>query len=238
MENNNTDHKPVIVPAASMRKAIAEHMVKSWTTSPKCDYLIKINAEPLLACREAHNQMGNKISLLCIVMKAAAQAIKEFPYINSSYDFEKHLHILHQRINIGFAMSTGDGLLVLNVKDTDKHPFHYVETEIKRLVDSVRNRKLNMDDMCEGTFTINNMGAYPQLQYHNAIINQPELAIFSIYRIREEPLVINGRIAVGKIMNLVLSADHRVIDGEMACKFLDRIGALLEAPGDIAAAES
>lgn len=220
--------------ATTMRQIIAKNMVNSWQTSPKCDYFVKVDAGRLIKIRaENNNKNDNKISFLCFVMKATAQALKEFPYINSSYDFEQQVHILHEKINIGFAMSTGTGLVVLNVKDVDKLSPLQIENEIARLVASVNNRKLSMDDITGSTLTVNNMGVYERLQYHTAIINQPELAILSIYRIREEPVVRNGNVVVGQVMNMALSADHRVIDGKMAYEFMCRLCELLEAPESI-----
>lgn len=217
-----------------MRQIIAEKMADSWKTSPKCDYFMKVDAARLLECRAAYNhENGCKVTYLGIVMKAVAQALKEFPYVNSSYDLKAQEHILHEKIHVGFVMSTGMGIVVLNVKNTDRLSPCEIEMEITRLIASVNDRKLSMDDITGSTFTINNMGVYKRLQCHTAIINQPELAILSIYRIREEPIIKDGRVEVGKVMNIVMSADHRVIDGKMAYEFLNRVCELLEAPETI-----
>jgi len=217
--------------AKRMRKHIAVNMLKSWQTSPKCDYLMRVNAEPVIAFRMQHNEKtGIKISFLNLAMKAAAMALVEFPYVNSSYDFENHVHKLHEDVNVGFAITVGDGLMVANVKHTDSLPLIALSQECERLINGAQNGRLTLDDINNGSITINNMGAYPRLRMHTALINQPELAILSLYHITDEPVVHDGVVVVQKTMNIVLSADHRVIDGKMACDFLTRIVELLENP--------
>jgi len=206
-------------------------MVKSWITSPKCDFLMRVNAEPMMAFRQSYQEKnGSKVSFLCLVMKAAAMALMEFPFVNSSYDFENHIHLLHEDANVGVAITAGEGLLVANVKQTNRLNLSLLCTETERLIEGAKNGGLNTDDISGGTFTINNMGAFKRLVQHTAIINQPELAILSMYNIADEVVVRDNSIVIQKTMNLVLSADHRVIDGKMACEFLTRIVELLENP--------
>ena len=214
-----------------MRKLIATNMVKSWQTSPKCDFLMRVNAEPMMAFRKEYNEAnGVKVSFLNLVMKAAAIALSEFPYVNSSYDFENHVHLIHEEVNVGFAISVGDRLMVANAKHTDQLNLIALSRETERLIEGAKSGGLTMDDITGGTLTINNMGAYKRLIQHTAIINPPELAILSMYNITDEPVVKDGGIVIQKAMNLMLSADHRVIDGKMACEFLTRIVELLENP--------
>ncbi|MDR3552538.1 MAG: 2-oxo acid dehydrogenase subunit E2 [Clostridia bacterium] len=217
--------------AKRLRRVIAVNMVKSWQTSPKCDYLMKVNAEPMMVFRKSFSEAnGVKVDFLNLVMKAAATALKEFPYVNSSYDSENHVHRMHEEVNVGFVISVDDGLLVTNTKGTDRLDLTALSRETERLIEGSKNSGLNMDDITGGTFTINNMGTYKRLVQHTAIINQPELAILSMYAITDEPAVRDGAVVIQKSMNLMLSADHRVIDGKMACDFLTRIVGLLENP--------
>ena len=220
--------------AARMRKLIAEHMVKSWQTSPKCDYLMQVEADALIAFRKNFNaQADQKLTYLHLVMKAAAIALQAFPLVNSSYDFEAHEHILKDQINIGFALPVENGLMVLNVKNVDQLALGQIAKETTRLLDASEKKALSLDDMTGGSLTINNMGPYTRLIQHTAIIYQPELAILSMYRIQETALVKNGQIRICQTMNLMLSADHRVIDGKLACEFLARIVELLENPDQL-----
>lgn len=220
--------------AKRMRREIALNMVKSWQTAPKCDYQMRINAEPMMAFRKKYNdEQSAKVSFLHLVMRAAVIALKEFPYINSSYDFERHVHLFHDEINIGVAVAVGDGLLVANTRDAGHMNLTELSAAAADVISKLTSGQLEVELFTGSTFTINNMGSYKRLVHHNAIINQPELAILSMYNITEEPVVREGQIVVQKCMNLMLSADHRVIDGKMACKFLDRIAELLEHPENL-----
>lgn len=221
--------------AKGMRKTIAANMVNSWHTSPKCDFEMKINAEPMMAFRKAYNEKnGTKISYLNLVMKAVAIALKEFPYMNSSYDFERHVHLLHENINVGIVISIPNGLMVANVRNASELDLDSLNGATAALIERVKIGAITLDDITGSTFTINNMGAYKRLIHHNAIINQPEVGILSMYNIVEEPVVKDGAVIIQKNMNLMLSTDHRVIDGDVSCAFLDRICDLLEDPEKLA----
>lgn len=231
---NDTPKRDVEKKATLMRQAIAENMVNSWSVSPKCDYFMKCDSEKLMDFRKAYEKKnGKKVSILSIVIKAASLALKEYPFVNSSYDGEGKKHLMHQDINVGFVVATGDGLIIPNVKNSDAISLEKTEDEVQRILDDIKAGTMKMNDFTQGSLTINNMGQYERMQYHTAIINQPELAIVSIYRIKEELTVKNGQPAVGKIMNMVISADHRVIDGGMAYAFLNRVCEYLENPGSL-----
>lgn len=221
--------------ASRLRKRIAVNMVNSWSTSPKCDYKMSLNAGPMMDFRKQFNEEnGCKVSFLNIVTKAVAIALREFPYVNSAYDFENHMHIMHEDVNVGFAIALeNNGLIVANVKNADKLGLLDLSAESARIIDAARNGGLTMDDVTGGSFTINNMGQFKRLEQHSMIINQPELAILAMYNITDEPVVRDGQIAIEKRMGVMLSADHRVIDGEMACQFLDRVCELVEHPKNL-----
>ena len=217
--------------ATRMRQVIAKNMVASWTNAPKCDFVMEIDAVPIIEFRKKlDNDHGCKISFLSMVMKAAATAMVDFPVINTKFDFETMEHISNEAINIGFAMAMGNGLIVLNVKNTDKKSIADITEENRALIEKAEGKKLTMEDMTGSSMTINNMGAYSRLEHHTAIINQPELCILSIYCIKERPIVKDGEFVIRKTMKLALSADHRVIDGKLACEFLDRVCYILENP--------
>lgn len=221
--------------ANRLRKAIAKNMVNSWSTSPKCDYKMSANAEPMMAFRKQFNEEnGCKVSFLNMVAKAVAIALKEFPYVNSSYDFENHQHLMHEDVNVGFAISLeNNGLIVANVKNADQLSLIELNQESQRVIDAARNGSLQLEDIQGGSITINNMGKFKRLEQHSMIINQPELAILAMYNIVDKPVVIDGEVKVQKQMGFMLSADHRVIDGEMACEFLDRVIDLVEHPEEL-----
>lgn len=221
--------------ASRIRKRIAKNMANSWVTSPKCDFHMQADAAPMMAFRKQFNEDNNcKVSYLNLVMKATAIALKEYPYVNSSYDFENQTHIMHGSVNVGFAISLEDnGLIVANVKDTDKLGLVDLSLETARLIDAARKNELKLDEISGGSITINNMGKFKRLEHHTMIINQPELAILAMYNIADEPVVQDGEIVIGKRMGVGLTTDHRVIDGEMACSFMERILELLEDPEEL-----
>lgn len=220
-----------VVKASSIRKAIAKNMTNSWLTSPSCMYTMDALAENIVAFRKEYNEKNNcKVSYLNIIMKMCAKALKEFPYVNSSYDFEKHEILLHEDINVGFALAHGDVLFAPNTKKTDALSLIDINNEVKRIASEVRENKFNYEDHTGGTFTITNMGVYPELEQHTPIINQPEMAILATYAIKDKPIVENGELVVKSMMKLVLVADHRVVDGKLACEFLSRIKELVEKP--------
>ena len=222
--------------ATRMRRTIASNMANSWHTSPKCDYEMKINAEPMIAFRKKFNEEnGCKISFLNLVTKAASIALKEYPYANSSFDAERGMHILHEDINVGFAVAVEGGLMVANVRNADRKSLADLSDITNGLIEGIKSGKMTLDDITGSTFTINNMGTYKRLIHHNAIINQPEVAILSFYNIVDEPAVKDGRLAVQKCMNLMISTDHRVLDGSLSCAILDRICGLLENPEELKA---
>lgn len=222
---------PQIKKAGMMRRTIASNMQKSWNTAPKCDYYMKLDAGPMMKCRKRFNEEhGANVSYLNMVMKAVAVALCEFPEVNATYNSEDNTYILHDSVNVGFAMNVGGGLMVLCTRDTDKAGMTALSETTRGLIEKAKARRVENDDVSGSTFTVNNMGSYRRLEYHSAIINQPESAILSVYSIVDEPAVVEGTLVVGKRMHVALSADHRLIDGGLACAFLERVCELLEAP--------
>ena len=127
---------------------------------------------------------------------------------------------------MGLAVAKGDGLIVPNVKNCEEKSLAQIAQETEALIEATRTGKLGMEDMTGGTFTISSLGPYGITSF-SPIINQPELAILGVV---DTPVVRNGEIVIRTMMNLSLTADHRVIDGVMASKFLKRIAELLENP--------
>lgn len=222
------------IDTSPIRKAIAKNMTNSLLTSPSCSYTVNAEAEKIIEYRKKYIQEHNfKISYLDIIIKICAQALREFAYVNSSYDNEKHQILLHEDINVGFALAHEDVLFAPNIKKVDSLSIVEIRHELDRIVSDVRKSKLNYEDHTGGTFTITNMGAYPELDEHCPIINQPEMAILATYAIKQVPAVCEGQLCVKQIMKLVLVADHRVIDGKLAYEFLNRVKQLLENPSMI-----
>jgi len=214
-----------------MRKTIASRMGESWTTSPRVTYNIPFDTTAMKDLRAKLNpalkDKGIKISFNHIIMKVCAKVLMEFPSINGSLSGD--ILTIHPHVNMGIAVGLDAGLLVPNVKDCDTKSLAEIAVDTERCIESARTGKLTMDDMTGGTFTITNLGAFG-IRSFSPIINQPELAILGINAIVDTPVVVNGQIVIKPMMNLSLTADHRIIDGLLAAKFLQRVTECLENP--------
>lgn len=219
------------IPLSSLRKVIAGRMAESWSISPMVSYNAAVDITRMKALKDSLanecNLAGVKLTYNHIIIKICAKALQEMPYINGSLEGDEL--VLHAHVNIGLAVSVENGLLVPNVKNVELKSLLGIAEETEKLVDSARSNRLMPDDLSFGTFTVTNIGMYG-IESFTPIINQPELAILGIAEIVEKPVVIDGEIAVRPIMNLSLTADHRVIDGAEASKFLKRIKDLIENP--------
>lgn len=213
-----------------MRKSIADHMVRSLATSPHAWTLQEIDVTNLVRYREAEKDSfkarhGTSLTYLPFVAQILCEALKEFPWLNSSWSDEGV--ILKRYINLGIAVSIPDGLIVPVVKEADTLGFTDLVRSINDLVDRARNKQLKTDDVQGGTFTLNNTGATGSVA-SQPIINQPQAAILTTESIVKRPVVIGDAIAIRQMMNMCLSFDHRIIDGMMAGQFLGSVKKRLE----------
>ncbi len=229
VEAEGNDLSPVKVDP--LRRSIAANMTASWTTSPRVTYTSPVDATEMKKLREGLKdilkEQGVKLTYNHILMKVVAQALMEFPDVNAS--FADNMLTRHKHANVGLAVAKGDGLLVPNVKCVDVKSLKEIAQETENLIDATRAGKLAMEDMTGGTFTISSLGPYGITSF-SPIINQPELAILGVCDIVDTPVVRDGEIVIRPMMNLSLTADHRVVDGVMAGKFLKRVAELLENP--------
>jgi len=221
-----------IVPMSSMRKAIAWKMVQSKTHVPHFYVSTNIDMTEAVRMREAWNstveaKTGVRLSFTHLLIKAVAKALEEYPQLNSTLDGENIK--LWQDINIGIAVSLEDGLIVPVLRGANKLSLSETAVEADRLIARAREKKLREEEFTGGTFTISNMGTL-DVESFVAIINVPEIAILSVGRIADKPVVIDGRITARKTMTATLSADHRVVDGVMGANFLQKVKKYLEAP--------
>lgn len=228
MQRGN-DAEPVKVNA--LRRSIAANMTHSWHTSPRVTYTHPVDTTAMKEMRdklkEACKEDNVKLTFNHIIMKMTAKVLMEFPDVNAS--FADNMLTRHTHANVGLAVAKGDGLIVPNVKGADTKSLVEVARETEALIEAARTGKLAMEDMTGGTFTISNLGPYGITNF-SPIINQPELAILGVCDMVETPVVRNGQIEIRPLMNLCLTADHRVVDGVMAAKFLKRLCDLLENP--------
>ena len=220
-----------VVKLGSMRKAIAEHMVRSLATSPHAWTLQEVDVTNLVRYRATEKEgfrarHGVPLTYLPFVVQIVCDAIKQFPWLNSTWSDEGV--VLKHYINMGIAVSIPDGLIVPVLKDADQLGFTELVRSLNDLADRARNKQLKPDDVQGGTFTLNNTGATGSVA-SQPIINQPQAAILTTETIVKRPVVIGDGIAVRDMMNMCLSFDHRIIDGMMAGQFLGTIKKRLEA---------
>lgn len=219
-----------IVKMDHIRRATAEHMVRSIQTSPHVVSFAEVDMFNIVNLREKvkkdfESKNGFKLTFTAFFIEAAANTLKEFPYINASVDKDKI--ILKKQYNIGMAVAAGQNLIVPVIKNADQKNLTGLARSIHELTEKTRNKKLHPDDVQEGTFTITNPGIFGNTT-GIAIINQPQVAILNCGAIIKRAVIIEDAIAIRPIMWLSLSYDHRIIDGAMASKFIQKIVQILE----------
>jgi 2-oxoisovalerate dehydrogenase E2 component (dihydrolipoyl transacylase) len=219
-----------VVKLGSMRRSIAEHMVRSLATSPHAWTLQEVDVTSLVRYRASEKEgfrarHGVSLTYLPFVVQIVCDAIKQFPWLNSTWSDEGV--VLKHYINMGIAVSIPDGLIVPVLKDADQRGFTDLVRSINDLVERARSKQLKTDDVQGGTFTLNNTGSTGSVA-SQPIINQPQAAILTTESIVKRPVVIGDGIAVRDMMNVCLSFDHRIIDGMMAGQFLGTIKKRLE----------
>jgi pyruvate dehydrogenase E2 component (dihydrolipoamide acetyltransferase) len=221
------------IPLRGVRRSIAKAMVRSKYTAPHVTAMDEADVTALWKIREkekkAAEKKGIKLTLLPFIIKAVISGLVEHPYLNASLDDENEEVILKKYFNIGFATDTPEGLMVPVVKNAKEKSIFQLAEELGQLGEKARNRKIDLADLKGGTFTITNYGAVGGI-FGTPIINHPEVAILGVGKVREMPVVRNGKIVIRKILPLALSFDHRVVDGAEAARFLNTIIAHLEDP--------
>ena len=209
---------------SSMRRAIALGLQRSKQTIPHFYIERTIDAEALMGfCKR--KKAEHRCSINDVIVCACGRAVGEFAAFRSRVVGERIVE--GERSNIGVAVQTEAGLMVPVVKDVDKLTLREVSEETRRVVEAARNGKLI--GAGEGVFTVSNLGMLG-VERFAAIINPPESAILAVGAVREEAVVREGTVQAGRRMSLTLSCDHRVIDGVLAAKFLNRLKELLETP--------
>lgn len=213
---------------SSMRNAIAKSLSNSLFTAPHYNLVFEINMDKAIEARKAINSLPDtKVSFNDIVIKAVAIALRKHPQINSSWANTKIIH--HGNINIGVAVAVEDGLVVPVIKNTDYLSLTQISAHVKDLAGRARDKKLKANEMDGSTFTISNLGMYG-VESFNSIINQPNSCILSVGAIIQKPVVKDGQIVVGNLMQISLACDHRVVDGATGAQFLQTLKVYLENP--------
>ncbi|WNG16403.1 dihydrolipoamide acetyltransferase family protein [Cystobacter fuscus] len=224
------------IPLRGLRKKIAEKMVRSKFTAPHFGFVEETDATELVALRKRLNESlaatgdKTKLSFLPFIVKAVIAAMKKYPHLNAQMDEAAQELVVRGEFNIGIAVSTPEGLTVPVIKNADRLTLRELAEEILRLSTAARERKLKMDELTGGSFTITSLGQSGGI-FATPIINHPEVAILGIHRMRKRPVVDkNDQVVVREMMNISISADHRVIDGQMAADFVYEVIKYLEHP--------
>ncbi|WP_419881309.1 dihydrolipoamide acetyltransferase family protein [Peribacillus sp. B-H-3] len=218
------------IPVTGIRKAIAANMLKSKHEAPHAWTMVEADATNLVSYRDSRKaefkqKEGYNLTYFAFFVKAIAQALTEFPQINSMWAGDKIIQ--KKDINISIAVATEDALFVPVIKNADEKTIKGIAREITELAQKARTGKLKADEMQGGTFTVNNTGSFGSVQ-SMGIINHPQAAIIQVESIVKRPVVINGMIAIRDMVNLCLSLDHRVLDGLVCGRFLARVKEIIE----------
>jgi 2-oxoisovalerate dehydrogenase E2 component (dihydrolipoyl transacylase) len=221
-----------VVELTSVRRAIANRMAVSKAEIPHAWTLVEVDMTGLAALREKEKKAfaereGVKLTYLPFIVKAAVEALKEQPVLNSVWDGDRIL--LRKQINVGVAVDLEEGALVVPViRDADELNLVGLARRIDDMVKRARAKQLGTEDISGGTFTVNNPGALGSVA-STPIINHPQAAILQAEAVVKRPVVVDDAIAIRSMMNLEVSFDHRILDGGVALHFLNAVKRRLES---------
>jgi pyruvate dehydrogenase E2 component (dihydrolipoamide acetyltransferase) len=225
----DTERKPM----STIRRKTAEHVSEAWNTVPHVTQFGSADITELEKARASFakkaEDAGGKLTITAIMVKFVATALKALPQFNASLDPGMEDIILKKYFNIGVAVDTEQGLLVPVIRDVDKKNIVSIAVELSQLADKARNRKLAVDEMQGGGFTITNLGSIGGGHF-TPIVNAPEVAILGISRAIHQPVFIDGEFKPRLMLPLSLSYDHRAVDGADGARFMRRIVEALENP--------
>jgi pyruvate dehydrogenase E2 component (dihydrolipoamide acetyltransferase) len=221
------------VPFAGMRRKIATKMQQSTQTAAHFTFVEECDVSALKVLRArmkpAAESQGAKLSFLPFIVKACVAALKKHPILNSALDESTNELVYRKYYNIGIAASTDAGLIVPVIKDSDRKSLLEIARDIERVATDAKNGKSKLEDLSGSTFTVTSLGAQGGL-FATPIINFPEVAILGVHQIKQKPVVKEGQIAIGEIMLLSLSFDHRIVDGHVGAAFAYEVIGYLENP--------
>ncbi|MBN1489546.1 MAG: 2-oxo acid dehydrogenase subunit E2 [Phycisphaerae bacterium] len=233
-------------PLRGIRRKAAENLSIAWQVAPHVTQFDLADITELEAARKQY--VANKramaakakdagresaavppLTMTVLVMKAVVKVLQQYPQFNASLDFAAGELIIKQYYHLGVAVDTEQGLIVPVVRDVDQKDILQIAAEVNELAERARARKIDLEELRGGTFTISNLGGLGGTGF-TPILNYPEVAILGIARSRQEQVVIDGQPRVRTILPLCLSYDHRVIDGADGVRFLSDVAALLADP--------
>ena len=210
-------------PLSPLRKVIAHRMAESWSTTPRVTQFDEADITALMALRKkyaaAYEQKGARLTLTSFALKVVVDTLKQHPIFNASLDEVAQAIILKQYYHIGMAVDTEAGLIVPVIRDVDKKNLIELSRELEELAGKARERKVSVEELKGGTFTISNQGGIGSGQF-TPIVNKPEVAILGLGRGAMKAVVRDNQIEARLMLPMGLSYDHRVIDGGAAARFM------------------
>lgn len=217
------------VPLTQMRKTIARRLAESIGPVPTFYLTADIDMDRTWDAREALKALGpdGKVSFNDIILKATALALKAHPECNSWWQGDA-IRVWHE-VHLGMAVAIDEGLITPVIRHADRKSLRDISAESRALADKARDRKLTPDEYTGATFSVSNLGVFG-IDHFTAIINPPEAGILAVGGITQEPVVVDGAVAVRRRMRVTMSCDHRVIDGATGARFLQTLRANLENP--------
>jgi len=220
-------------PLSQIRKTIAKNMLHSKQNTAHMTLFEEVEISELIQVREKSKktfaEKNVKLTYLSFIVKATVLALKKHRQLNSQIDLENERMIFKNRYNIGIAVDTPEGLVVPVIKNADQLSIFQIAMKISELSEKARDRKLSLDDMKEGTFTLTNYGSIGGI-YATPVINYPQAGILGIGRIIKKPVVKDNELVAGNVLPLSLSVDHRIVDGGEASRFMNQIMEYLSDP--------
>lgn len=229
-----TSARKIEIPVTRVRKKIAENMVRAKHEIPHAWMTIEVDVTNMVRFRDRMKddfikREGYNITYFSFFMKAVAQALKEYPRLNSTWQGDKIIE--HQEINLSFAVAKENELFMPVIRNADEKSIKGIAKEIYELAQKARSGKLTVQDVEGGTFTINNTGSFGSIQ-SMGIINYPQAAILQVESIVKRPVIIDDMFAARDMVNLCLSLDHRILDGLVCGRFMARVREFLENIND------
>ena len=223
------------VAMSPLRRTIARRLVEAQNTAAMLTTFNEVDMQPIMDLRKQYQDRfvkrhGIKLGFMSFFVKAAIEALKEYPAVNAEIDGNDILY--KSFYNIGVAVSGPKGLVVPVIRDADQLSFAQTEGAISELAGKAKDNKLRLEDFQNGTFTISNGGIFGSMM-STPILNPPQVGILGMHNIIERPIGVNGQIVLRPMMYLAMSYDHRIIDGKEAVSFLVRIKECIEAPDRI-----
>jgi pyruvate dehydrogenase E2 component (dihydrolipoamide acetyltransferase) len=220
-------------PLSGVRRKTAEHLAQAWATIPHVTQFAKADITELeqlrQRCAPKAEAQGGKLTITAIVLKAVVAALKHFPQFNASLDVAREEVVYKQYYHIGVAVDTDRGLLVPVMRDVDRKSLLELAVELTQVAEKARTRKITLEELQGGTFTVTNLGGIGGT-YFSPIINAPEVAILGLGRSSMEPVYRNGQFEPRLMLPLALSYDHRLIDGADGARFVRWVAETLEEP--------